>query len=623
MRSNRAPRRPPIATLTAGAIVALLSSAGALLALPPDKDRWIQVQTAHFTFYSNASERRTLDLGRRLERFRAVLALSYQKFKVDPPVTTSVYVFRDDASLTPYKQRFNGRPITMGGLFASAPDGNYIEMNGDPGTDPLDIIYHEYIHHFLEANMHNVPAWFNEGVAECFGTFRADDKAASVGLTQSDHVLYLRQHGLMPLHDLFAITTKSPDYNEGERRGIFYAESWALVHYLMWDKPERRPQLGRFLDRLAGGEDPDEAFGESFETDHQTMENELRAHVRQARFLYSAVRLSDLKVDGTVQVTPMTREDVLVRLGDLLVHVHPDRAAEAEEHFAEARRINPSCAAAYAGLGCLRDRTERYDEAVALYEKALAIDPEDALACFHLGRCLTRRALAQPPPPEPGQVAPDIARAQGLFVRTIQLRPGFAEAYAEYGRTFLVEGGNLPSAINLLETARQMLPARTDIVVNLAMLYARKGDGARAHALVENVLAHMNDREALEAARSRLRSEDEWRSRAAQPIPGPRPSGDPTAGEAASEAPVGPDAGGTPSPPGGPGPAPDSVTEYNRQVAVYNKAVARANQRDYKGAIEILESLLKEAKDPDLRAQITRLLETLRKDAARLQKTRR
>ena len=42
----------------------------------------------------------------------------------------------------------------------------------------------------------------------------------------------------------------------------------------MWDKPDRRPQLGRFLDRLSDGENSGGAFTRSFETTYQAMENE-------------------------------------------------------------------------------------------------------------------------------------------------------------------------------------------------------------------------------------------------------------------------------------------------------------------------------------------------------------
>src|SRR2546428_309684 len=501
-------------------------------AFPPETDSWIQVRTAHFVLYSNASEKRTLDLGRRLERFRGALSRFNDKFRVDPPVSTFIYVFKNDASLTPYKKRFNGRPVELSGLFVGRPDGYYIVLNGERHADPLQVIFHEYTHHFLENNLHRVPTWFSEGLAECYSTFRADDKTALIGLTQNEHVLFLRDHALLPLHDLFAITTGSADYNEGERRGVFYAESWALLHYLMWDKPERKPQFLRFLERLSRGEDPSTAFPASFETSYETLENELRRYVRQARFLYTVFNLSDLAIDNTVKVSPMMREEVLVRLGDLLAHFDENRGTEAAEHYHEALRLSPGYPAAHAGLAYLACLAERYDEAIALYDEALTLDPDDPLTCFHLGQCLARRPPADPSGGGDECLPPTLVRAREMFGKAIQLRPGFAEAYVESARILFEWGGDPGPAIALLETARPLLPSRTDIVMNLASLYARKGDHARARELVENVLARMNDRAAVETARNLIRIEERHnaaRRSSAAPQTAERP-GDPQAG---------------------------------------------------------------------------------------------
>lgn len=588
--------------------------------LPSETDQWIQIQTAHFVIYSNAAERRALDMGRRLERFRAALARFNTKFRVDPPVTTSIYIFKDDASLTPHKSRFNGRPVELSGMFIGHPDGSYILVNSAKQQgDPLDIIYHEYTHHFLNNNLHDVPPWFGEGLAECYSTFRADAKTASIGLTQNNHVLYLRQHDLIPLRNLFAMTTESSDYNEGERRGVFYAESWALMHYLLWDKPERKPQFVRFLDRLGCGEDPDIAFPASFETTYETFENELRSHVRQARFVYTALTIADLRIDDAVKVTPMKREEVLFRLGDLLLHVDRDRAAEAEELFREARRLAPGYASPYVGLAHAASLRQNYDEAVPLFEKAQERDPGDPMTCFHFARCLAERsrsrAAGEPPPGAPS----DIERAQELLGKAIGARPDFAEAYLEYARILMEQGGAPGPAIHLLEAARPLLPSRVDVVVNLAALHARKGDSAAAHALVENVLAKMGDRAAVEEAKGRIRMEEEYRA-SVQAV------ADHQGQKASQESATGPEDGLSdppPLPPAGSlgGAPPDYVAAYNKQVAVYNRAVARANQHDYDGAITMLEDLLKQVRAEDLRTKITTLLEKLRADAARARKS--
>jgi tetratricopeptide (TPR) repeat protein len=597
----------------AAVLLGILPPAGdGLHALPPETDDWIRIETAHFTMYSNASERRTADLGRRLERFRAVLSLFYKKFKIDPPAPTSIYVFKHDASFTPYKKRYNDRPVESAGVFIGWPDGSYIVMNGDPGTDPLDIIYHEYVHQFLSLNMHGIPPWFNEGLAECFSTFQADDKSASIGRTAADHVLFLRENNLIPLRELFAITHDSPDYNEGTRRGIFYAQSWALVHYFMWDKPERRSQLGLFLDRLARGEEPDRAFTDSFATTYEKLERELRAHVGGTRFLFNAVKFSDLQLDTSTRVMPMKREEALARLGDLLVHVQPDRPSEAETHYREALQLNPAYASALGGLAILSENAERYDAAVSLFEKALAIEPDEPMTCFHFGRCLARRSALRGMEGGRDAIPPDVARARDLLAKSIRLRPGFAEPYVEFGRTYFASGGDLAPAIRHLETARQMLPARVDVLANLAMLHARNGDLARARDLVENGLARMNDREALESARRALKAEEAWRARTSLPAAAEPSSGAGTADvDDTVETPQGLEPLDTVMPKGAP------VSVYNLWVEKYNKAVERANLRDYKGAIDILEGLSREVTEPDLLGKVKTFLQTLKRDAAR------
>jgi hypothetical protein len=53
-------------------------------------------------------------------------------------------------------------------------------------------------------------------------------------------------------------------------------------------------------------------------------------------------------------------------------------------------------------------------------------------------------------------------------------------------------------------------------------------------------------------------------------------------------------------------------------IEAYNEAVAKANKRDYPGAIALLEDLLPKVQEADLQAQVKTLLERLKQDAARM-----
>jgi hypothetical protein len=157
-----------------------------------------------------------------------------------------------------------------------------------------------------------------------------------------------------------------------------------------------------------------------------------------------------------------------------------------------------------------------------------------------------------------------------------------------------------------------MLPARVDVPVMLAMLYAHKGDTARARDLVENGVARMNDREALERARRTLKELEAWRARTSSPAEPQSPADDetvvideaePAPGDHEPDAPVMPKGA--------------AVNVYNLWVEKYNKAVERANRRDYKEAIAILETLSREVTEPELLGKVRTFLQTLKRDAAR------
>ncbi|MBI4170033.1 MAG: tetratricopeptide repeat protein [Acidobacteria bacterium] len=613
VRVTRTEARPSFRLFAAAALVALALSAGDALGLPSGKHPWIEVRTPNFTFFSGASDKRTLEIARKLERFRAVLGLVYKKLAVNAPVPTVIYIFRDDASLTPYKSRFEGRPVELLGYFFGSRDGNYIVLNGRRGADPLNTIYHEYIHYFLNNNLPGLPTWFGEGLAEFYSTFVADEVEAQIGKYVEGHVLYLREYPILPLRDLFAIDRKSKDYNEGDRRGVFYAQSWALVHYLLRGKPERRPELVKFLDRIVQGAGPDEAFAASFETTPEKLEAELRAYIGQDRFLFTLIKLQELGADEGARVAPMSREDVLFRLGDLLAHFGPDRASEAEQHFQESIKSNPSHAPSHAGLGYLSALAERHDDAVGHFEKALALGQDDYLTYFRFGEALHDRlqATGAGGAAQAGGAPVDLERVRELFIKAIQGNPGFAEAYVSCALTFSQGGADRDRAIKLLEAARAMLPSRPDIAVNLVFLHAARGDLQRARHLVDRVLARLGDPGALAAARDTLeRFESRSRAATAKEKAPPSPLAnmeEAIAGERDPEIKRNLEDHALEL---------QELKEYNRQVDVYNEAVALANQGKFKEAIALIEKLLPQIKNHDLAVQTRTFLQQLKKDAA-------
>lgn len=256
-----------------------------LLTLPTtaaqSQDNWRSVRTNNLLVISNAEPEKLRQVAVWLEFFHSAFGRLVSRNVLDSSVPTTVVVFRDDASFTPFKPLYQGRPVNVAGYFQPGDDVNYISMSLDPRErDPFSVAFHEYVHAHLTENVPGVPMWLNEGLAEFYGSLQFSGGEAVLGATLPHYLRLLRSNELLPLETLFSIDARSPHYNEQDKTGIFYGESWALVHYLMLGGQGRQEQFRRFLARVGRGENVTKALENSFGMTLDTIENELRAYIR-------------------------------------------------------------------------------------------------------------------------------------------------------------------------------------------------------------------------------------------------------------------------------------------------------------------------------------------------------
>ncbi len=477
---------------TVGAFLALfLITATAAMALPREKQRWVELDTPGFKFFSNAGQRATARIATDLENLRAVLG-QLSTLEMSSPVPTTIYIFKSDASFRPYKILHEGKPAAVSGYFAAREHANFIAINGGSGWDASDIIYHEYVHYVLDNNFSGLPVWFGEGLAEFYSTFQIAGDQARIGRPSREHIFWLRDNPLIPLDQLFAVDHESPIYNERERKGAFYAQSWALVHYLLVGSEQRREQGLRFL-KLLDHLPQDAAFDEAFAADYATLERELRSYVGGRRFHFLAAPTEKL-VEVAIELRPMARPDVLYRLGELLANHWPARHGEAAEHFRAALAAKPDHGPARAGLGYLAEQQERWDEARDFYARAAELAPEDPLIQYRYGAALLQLG---------GEV--DAGQAVAALRRSVELDPGFAPAWAGlvYASTLDAEPPG-ESVLRTAEAAHRLLPSRVDVAFNLFVLYARAGRRDAAQRLFDGYLSARARSADLDRARAQL-----------------------------------------------------------------------------------------------------------------------
>src|SRR5207245_6037206 len=264
------------------------------------------------------------------------------------------------------------------------------------------------------------------------------------------------RRAMLQLCGLCRSTPQIREYHDEWRMEIFYAESSVVTHYLLWGSPQRSGEIMIFLDRLAEGPALDDAFKTAFRTTYDGLQEEVTQYLGRGRFPFVVATFRDLKVDTAARTIPMSRPDLLYHLGDLLAHVahdDPGRAGDIEAHFREALRLDASHGASHEGLGSLSDAQHRTGDALAEYEKALTLDPNDATTCYLYARFLLQHletVPAQTGPPADG-VPPAVQRARDLLGKVIEKQPTFAEAYVQDGLSYFYSHGSVEQGIAMLE----------------------------------------------------------------------------------------------------------------------------------------------------------------------------
>ena len=178
-------------------------------------------------------------------------------------------------------------------------------------------------------------------------------------------------------------------YNERDKQGVFYAESWALCHYLMFGNNRARgPQLTQFLGLLGGGMNVERAFNEAFKTGFTEMEKELRRYVQNHSYPVMIYTLRSTESEKEVSVRALSEAEVQYNLGNLLMRIN--RLDDAEAYFSRAAALDAGLAGPYEGRGFIAMRRNKYDEAREQFQKAAALGSQNHLVHYYYAESIQR-----------------------------------------------------------------------------------------------------------------------------------------------------------------------------------------------------------------------------------------
>src|SRR5208282_3174096 len=226
----------------------------------------------------------------------------------------------------------------LAGFFQHGNDENLIVLSlpeGGAASMDMSVVFHEYTHLLFRRNDRIWPLWLKEGMAEVYSTFETTGYTALIAQPIDHHLRLLAHEPLMPLTELFAVGHDSPQYNERERQGIFYAESWLLTHFLMaGDNADYKSRFRNFRALLLEGQAPMQAFTNALQTSLPAVESELRRYLARGQFapikFTFPENVAGAKTFTTRNLTPVEN---YFRLGDELLHIN--RLDDAQKYFTD------------------------------------------------------------------------------------------------------------------------------------------------------------------------------------------------------------------------------------------------------------------------------------------------
>jgi tetratricopeptide (TPR) repeat protein len=471
-------RTPPlrlIATVVLAGVV--LSSA----ASPASAREWLRVETPNFVVFGEPSAGRLREIADEFERFREGLARVVPGAAEREPVPTIVVVFNSQRNFEPYRPRYNGKPITLSGFFVSSSDENIVALAVDERTQALRTIFHEYAHIVITSIARELPIWLNEGLAEYYSTFALQDdgRAAIVGLAPVEHVLRLRQESLIPHGELLNVQASSPMYNEGRRRNVFYAQSWALVHMLTWGQPVRSKQLSRYIAETSAGTPADVAWKQIF--GDFDVKAELRRYVNRDQLKAYRIRFDDDIASVQGSVSKPSEAEVEAALANLLHHV--DAEDEAERRLEKAVLLTPHSGNARALLGAMRVRQGRPQVAERLLFEALA-DRSDWLVQYRAASGLVS-LIDHVTEDKHSRIAETVREA---LDRVLAARPAMANAFALRGTLAVESRSDLDAGLQAIQRARSLAPGREDYAFEEARLRVERSEYDDARQILKALM---------------------------------------------------------------------------------------------------------------------------------------
>jgi hypothetical protein len=281
------------------------------LTSPAAEPPWLEIHSTHFTVITDAGEKKGKEVALRFEQMRAVFKDLLMKDRLNDSAPLTILAFKNDKTYYQSAPLRQGQPIGVPGFLVPGEDQNFIVLNLFE-EESWRAVAHDFAHLLLNYNYPPVPGWFDEGLAEYFGSIRLDDRNYEIGGDPELHSHFtedllenqqkvrnppksltelLSGQVWLALPDLLTMKHDTSTYAEGTHHTLFYAQSWMTIHYLLHEK--RLPDTGTYFNLVENQHVPmDEAIQKAYGMTSAQFDEAVKVYFHSLTPLFAAVDAS-------------------------------------------------------------------------------------------------------------------------------------------------------------------------------------------------------------------------------------------------------------------------------------------------------------------------------------------
>lgn len=466
-------------------------------------DTWLQVRSKNFTVVSNAGEKTARRTSEEFEQVRAAYVRMWPGVRLsDRP--TFVIALKDEPTLKRWVPGHYERKDAIDLVSTSSwtSERNYLLLRTDARPAHKDVnpnyhLYRSYLSLLIATSFERrLPVWLSNGFAMVFANTQVRETEILTGLPVPWELGEFQRIGRLPMRAILEAGRDSPLLLKDDERGRFDAQSYVLVHYLLFSGKERAQQLARFQQRWLAGAPADEAlaaFG-----DLSALEADLPEYAKRPILSYARFALDGKIASERPPALPLPAADRLALQASL--HVANGRVAEARAAIAEARAADGRSPLPDDAEGLLADRENDAARAAEAYGRAVERGSTSAATHYRAAQ-LAWKSDAD---------AARLADIRKRLERAIELQPAHANAHSYLADT-LVDQGDLTAALREAQRAVELEPGESYHRRALARALDRAGRADEAKAAAERALSLADRERERDDARKLLESMAERR----------------------------------------------------------------------------------------------------------------